>query len=85
MKFKDKLTLYQIVVEPCEEGGYFASCPLLQGCHAEGKSFGEAIDNLKDVIKAHLEVRRAKGENIPFVEIKSPEKINFQIPVPICA
>lgn len=84
MKLKDKLTLYQIVVEPCEEGGYFASCPLLQGCHAEGKSFGEAIDNLKDVIKAHLEIRRARGEIIPFVEMKSPEKINFQIPVPVC-
>jgi predicted RNase H-like HicB family nuclease len=85
MKLKDKLTLYQIVVEPCEEGGYFASCPLLQGCHAEGKTFGEAIDNLKDVIKAHLEIRQAKGEIIPFVEMKSSEKINFQIPVPVCA
>ena len=85
MKPKDKLTLYQIVVESCEEGGYFAYCPLLQGCHAEGENFGEVIDNLKDVIKAHLEIRRAKGEIIPLVEIKSPQKINFQIPVPICA
>jgi predicted RNase H-like HicB family nuclease len=63
MKFKDKLTLYQIVVEPCEEGGYFASCPPLQGCHAEGESFGEAVDNLRDVIKAHFEIRQAKGNH----------------------
>lgn len=83
MRFKDKLTLFQIVVESCEEGGYFAHCPLLQGCHAEGDSFGEAVDNLKDVIKAHLEIRKEKGEIIPSVEIKSSHKINFQIPVPV--
>ena len=83
MRFKDKLTLFQIVIEPCEEGGYFSYCPLLQGCHAEGETFGEAIDNLKDVIKAHLEIRKEMGEIIPSVEIKPSHKINFQIPVPV--
>ncbi len=83
MRFKDKLTLFQIIIEPCKEGGYFAYCPLLQGCHAEGETFGEAIDNLKDVIKMHLEVRKEKGEITPSVEIRSPHKINFQIPVPV--
>lgn len=83
MRFRDKLTLFQIVVEPCEEGGFFAYCPLLQGCHAEGETFGGAIDNLKDVIKVHLEIRKEKGEIIPSVEIKSFHKINFQIPVPV--
>jgi len=83
MRFKDKLTLFQIVVEPCEEGGYFAYCPLLQGCHAEGETFGEAIDNLKDIIRAHLEIRKERGEIISSVEIKSSHRINFQIPVPV--
>jgi predicted RNase H-like HicB family nuclease len=83
MRFKDKLTLFQIVIEPCEEGGYFAYCPLLQGCHAEGETFGEVIDNLKDVIKAHLEIRKGKGEIISSVEIKPSHKINFQISVPV--
>ena len=23
-------------IEPLEEGGYLAICPILQGCHAEG-------------------------------------------------
>ncbi|PIS13248.1 MAG: hypothetical protein COT67_02715 [Candidatus Tagabacteria bacterium CG09_land_8_20_14_0_10_41_14] len=80
---KNKLSFYQIVVEPCEEGGFFATCPLLQGCHAEGETFGEAIDNIKDVIQAHLDVRQENGEIIPSIEFKSFPKINFQVLVPV--
>lgn len=84
-KLDDKLTLYQIIIEPCEEGGYFARCPLLQGCHADGETFGETIDNINDVIKVHLEVRMKKGEIVPLIEIRSPGKMNFQIPIPVNA
>jgi len=43
--------LYPIKIEACEEGGFLARCPTLQGCYAEGKTIEEAVDNLKDVIK----------------------------------
>ena len=46
------ISVYPVVIEPHEEGGYFAYCPLLQGCHAEGETYGEALDNIRDVIKA---------------------------------
>jgi len=49
---------YPINIEPCEEGGYFAECPLLQGCHAEGETYGEVIDNIHDVIKEHVKLRK---------------------------
>lgn len=75
--------LYPIVVEPCEEGGYFASCPMLQGCHAEGETYGETIDNINDVIKAHLELREKNGEFNSFVSFKKMPVFNIQIPVPI--
>lgn len=65
--------------------GFFASCPLLQGCHAEGDTFGEAVDNLENVIEAHLEIRQKKGEIVPFVEMNSYQNINFQIPIPVLA
>ena len=34
---KDKTYRFTVIVEPCEEGGYFAQCPAFQGCHVEGK------------------------------------------------
>ena len=49
--------IFPINIEPCEEGGFFANCPILQGCHAEGETYGEAIDNISDVIKAHIKIK----------------------------
>jgi len=32
---------FQIVIEECEEGGYYAECPAFQGCHVEGATYEE--------------------------------------------
>jgi predicted RNase H-like HicB family nuclease len=55
-----KIFLYPVVIEPCEEGGYFAYCPVLQGCHAEGESYAEVIENIEDVIKAYISATTVK-------------------------
>ncbi len=78
-----QIYFYPIVIESCEEGGYFAYCPILQGCHAEGKTYGETIDNIRDVIKVHIELRKKHHELISFVEVKKRSDINIQIPVPV--
>jgi predicted RNase H-like HicB family nuclease len=51
----------QVIIEPCEEGGYFAACPALQGCHAEGETYLEALENIQDIIRIHLESRAELG------------------------
>jgi len=51
----------QVIIEPCEEGGYFATCPALQGCHAEGETYLEALENIQDIIRIHLESRAELG------------------------
>jgi predicted RNase H-like HicB family nuclease len=38
-----------VQIEPVGEGGYLAVCPQIQGCHAEGHTVGEALDNLRSV------------------------------------
>lgn len=53
---------FKIIIEPCEEGGYFADCPDLQGCHAEGETYLEALENIQDVIRIHLESRAELGK-----------------------
>ena len=76
-------SLYPVLVEPCEEGGFFASCSLLQGCHAEGQTYGEAIDNIKEVIQAHLELRQKHREIVSLVKIAKATDLSIQFPVPI--
>lgn len=80
-----KILLYPVVIEPCKEGGYFADCPILQGCHAEGETYAEVIENIEDVIKAHIEIRKEHKEFIPSVIIKDRKNINVNLPILIKA
>ncbi|HEV2232475.1 MAG TPA: type II toxin-antitoxin system HicB family antitoxin [Terriglobia bacterium] len=52
-----------IIVEN-DQDGYFVSCPGLQGCYSQGKTYEEAIANIKDAIRLHVEDRLADGEEI---------------------
>ncbi len=54
-----------VTVEPLEEGGYLAVCEVIQGCHAEGDTVGEALENLEDVARILLELRREDGLPAP--------------------
>ena len=54
-----------VEIEPMEEGGYFAICEAIQGCHAEGDTVAEALENLEDVARILLELRREDGLPTP--------------------
>ena len=56
-----------VVIEK-DVAGYFAFCPELQGCYTQGDSYEEALGNIKDAIRLHLEDRIKDGEAIPMVE-----------------
>lgn len=56
---------YTIVIEQDEDGMYIASCPSLPGCYTQGETYEEAIQNIKDAIKLHIEARKKIGEPIP--------------------
>jgi predicted RNase H-like HicB family nuclease len=53
------------VVIEADGDGYFVSCPALQGCFSQGETYEEAIANIKDAIRLHIEDRRADGEELP--------------------
>ncbi len=42
-----------VVVEK-DADGYFASCPVLQGCYSQGTTYEEALGNLRDAIALHI-------------------------------
>jgi predicted RNase H-like HicB family nuclease len=53
-----------IVIE-ADADGYFVSCPALQGCYSQGDTYEEAMKNIQDAIRLHIEDRLADGEEIP--------------------
>ena len=56
---------YTVILEPEADGGFHAYCPALKGCHSQGDSIDEAMDNAREAIEAYLESLRAHGEPIP--------------------
>ncbi len=60
-----KVELYPIIVECTEEGGYYAECPLIQGCHVEGETYAEAIENLQDAIQIIIASYQELGKPLP--------------------
>ena len=54
-----------VEVEPLEEGGFLATCEAIQGCHAEGETIAEALDNLEDVARVLLELSQEDGLPLP--------------------
>lgn len=57
-----------IVIE-ADADGFFVSCPALQGCYSQGETYEEAVSNIRDAIKLHIEDRLAGGEEIPQVSV----------------
>ena len=67
---------FNIVVERDEDGVYIASCPALQGCYTQGDTYEEAVENLKDAIRLHIESRREVGEPVPIEAVIDEVEVN---------
>jgi predicted RNase H-like HicB family nuclease len=55
---------FTVIVER-DDDGCFAYCPELQGCHAQGDTYEEALENIRDAIRLHVEDRLECGEEVP--------------------
>jgi predicted RNase H-like HicB family nuclease len=61
-----------VVFEKGEDGYWVVECPAIPGCVSQGKTRGEALENIKDAIQACLEVRRQLGMP-PTIEVEEVE------------
>jgi len=61
-----KIYQYTVILEKEEDGGYHVFCPALVGCHTQGDTFDEAMENIKDAIKLYIESLKAHKEPIPW-------------------
>jgi predicted RNase H-like HicB family nuclease len=56
---------YTVIIRKAPDGFYIASCPLIPEAHAQGKTYQECLDNIKEVLELCLEYRKERGEEIP--------------------
>ena len=56
---------YTVFIESCDEGGYFADCPSLPGCHVQGETLEETLREMRGAINAYLGDLKARREPIP--------------------
>jgi predicted RNase H-like HicB family nuclease len=69
---------FSVVVEH-DKDGYFVYCPDLQGCYSQGETYEEALGNIKDAIRLHLEDRLAESEDISQTESISVSLIEVAV------
>jgi antitoxin HicB len=56
---------FTIIIEPCEEGGFFAQCPAFQGCHVQGETYEETMSEMKLAIEAFIADYHEENEPLP--------------------
>ncbi len=61
---------YTVVINKSEYG-FDVHCPALPGCHSQGDTFEEAIENIKDAIKTYLRMieEETKDSTVYQVEV----------------
>jgi len=73
-----------VEIEILDEGGCLAICPSIPGCHAEGKSIGDALDNLRDVARVLYDLSIEKGlVFVPDHPAAKPESITWHVEIPL--
>ena len=56
---------YRVYFEQDEDGVFVATCPGLPGCVSQGRTRGEAQDNIREAIALYLESLREHGDPVP--------------------
>ena len=52
---------YRVVLIESDEG-FAVSCPAVKGCHSQGRTREEALENIRDAIRDWLDAEEAEGE-----------------------
>jgi predicted RNase H-like HicB family nuclease len=64
---------YKVILEKAEEG-FAVSVPGLPGCHSQGATELEALQNIADAISGYLDVVVELGQNKIFREVEAGVK-----------
>jgi len=62
---------YSVVINKSEYG-FDAHCPALPGCHSQGDTIEEAIENIKDAIKTYLRMIEEETKDSTVYQVEVP-------------
>ena len=62
---------YTVVINKTEYG-FDAHCPALPGCHSQGDTLDEAIENIKDAISTYLHMIEEETKNSTVYQVEVP-------------
>ena len=51
---RKKIQSFPVIIEH-DKDGWFANCPVLEGCYTEGNSYEDLMKNIREVISLCLE------------------------------
>jgi predicted RNase H-like HicB family nuclease len=66
---------FQMLIEEDEDGWYVADVPALVGCHTQGRTFEEALANIREVIEMCIQEMREEGTPI---DSRYPEVVGIK-------
>ncbi len=69
-----KLHEFDVVLLEDETGGYVALVPALPGCHTQGDTLAEVMDNVKEAIDLYMETLTEKEKR----ELLKEKVVGFQ-------
>jgi predicted RNase H-like HicB family nuclease len=65
---------FAVTLEQDEDGFIVVSCPALPGCHSQGRTENEAINNIREAIRGYIASMRRHDEPIPNIrEVREVE------------
>jgi len=64
---------FTVIIEKGEDGYYIATVPELKGCHTQGRTLDELIENIKEAILLCLEVEGE--ESVPELEFVGIQRV----------
>ncbi len=56
---------FPVLIEECEEGGFYGECPHLPGCFIQGETYEETLKELKAAIEGMVEDYLVTGDTLP--------------------
>ena len=64
---------YIAIIEREEGGGYHAFCPALRGCHSQGETYEETIQNITEAIQLYIESLKAHVSYSSIIQLCKPD------------
>jgi predicted RNase H-like HicB family nuclease len=61
----ENFNMREVILFHGEDGYWVAECPSLPGCISQGKTKGQAIENIKEAIEGYILALKDDGLKIP--------------------